>query len=317
MTNINQTPPPPRKKISKEWFMSMDREERDILRTLGLRERALYPELKWLADFKTGQIKHFGRRRITYQFLADLIAVPSSQGREAEIIDAKEVTRLLMRLHKAGLVGEIDNDPVKGLRFALPLSPIFKEQARKQRQIQNECEQNNEARLPNQAHDKTPENPTITGACVQPALSLSVMKRIEDHQYLFNTDSNETAAHLAAAARDSVTGSFLGAQNQLPTVPRGATSNALTIETIKLRLRASRSSFSWIDMPVSETIYQRWVNLGYSRKHFDDAVRMVEEDFTVEPTPREVDQVLRTGSLSAEIRQREAQKKKRRGGVQL
>ena len=58
----------------KEAYMSMDRDERDVLRTLGLRERALYPELKWLASFKTGEVQHFGKRVITFQFLADLIA---------------------------------------------------------------------------------------------------------------------------------------------------------------------------------------------------------------------------------------------------
>ena len=117
----------------KEAYMSMDRDERDILRTLGLRERALYPELKWLASFKTGEVQHFGKRVITFQFLADLITVPTTQGRAADTMNAKEACRVLMKLHDAGLVGEIENHPTKGLRFALPMSPICKKTAHKLR----------------------------------------------------------------------------------------------------------------------------------------------------------------------------------------
>ena len=101
-TNENSTTPANAK---KEAYVSMDREERDILRTLGLRERALYPELKWLASFKSGQVQHFGKRVVTYQFLADLITVPTTQGRAADTMNAKEACRVLMKLHEAGLVG--------------------------------------------------------------------------------------------------------------------------------------------------------------------------------------------------------------------
>ena len=134
------TPP----KTKKEPYVSMDRDERDLLRTLGLRERALYSELKWLASFKTGAVQHFGKRVITFQYLADLITVPTTQGRAADTMNAKEACRVLMRLHDAGLVGEIENHPTKGLRFALPMSPISREAAlalRQQNTIREEAEQ--------------------------------------------------------------------------------------------------------------------------------------------------------------------------------
>lgn len=143
----------------KEAYMSMDRDERDILRTLGLRERALYPELKWLASFKTGEVKHFGKRVITFQFLADLITVPTTQGRAADTMNAKEACRVLMKLHDAGLVGEIENHPTKGLRFALPMSPICKKTALKLRHEAKAQEQSEPEKLPNEAPAETAENP--------------------------------------------------------------------------------------------------------------------------------------------------------------
>ena len=89
-TTHKSTPPA---KATREAYVSMDREERDILRTLGLRERALYPELKWLASFKTGEVKHFGKRVITFQFLADLITVPTTQGRAVALTRPAAHTR--------------------------------------------------------------------------------------------------------------------------------------------------------------------------------------------------------------------------------
>ena len=306
-------------KAKREAYVSMDREERDILRTLGLRERALYPELKWLASFKTGEVKHFGKRVITFQFLADLITVPTTQGRAADTMNAKEACRVLMRLHEAGLVSEIDNHPTKGLRFALPMSPICKKTALKLRQAAMADEQNEPEKLPNAAPVKTAENSIAMRVCEQSESSLSVMMISEGEQYNFHTDiSNLAAVHGTAPARSSVAGAH-PKQIVVSTepVPRGATADALSVEAIKERLRGSLSAFSWIDHAESGVMYRRWVAAGHSVERFEAAVCAVENDFNIEPTPRAIDSELRGGGVRRDAMLRAEQSARRRRGVAL
>lgn len=315
-TNPN---PESRGTAKKEAYVSMDREERDILRTLGLRERALYPELKWLASFKTGHVQQFGKRVVTYQFLADLITVPTTQGRAADTMNAKEACRVLIKLHEAGLVGEIHNDPVKGLQFALPMSPISKESARKARQLAQADGSRVVEKLPNDTTVNYVESPMTTGLSVGSDPALSVMTSSEGDQYDFHTDiSNLAALHGTAAARDSVACAFprgLGASGD---AEHGANSaRPLTVEAIKQRLRGSRSGFGWIDHAESGVMYRRWVTAGHSPAKFEQAVCSVEADFTVEPTPRAIDSELRGDSSRKDAMVREEQRARRRRGVAL
>ena len=305
--------------VKKEAYVSLDREERDVLRTLGLRERALYPELKWLASFKTGQVQPFGKRVITYQFLADLITVPITQGRSADTMNAKEACRVLIKLHEAGLVGEIHNDPVKGLHFALPMSPICKDSARKLRQAAQAEAQLAAKKLPNDSPVHFSKNPMLTGLYEESDLPLSVMTISKGDQYDFHTDiSNIAAFYRTAAARDCAAGAFL----KIPAgsgyrKPGAETSNTLTVEAIKKRLRGSRSEFSWIDHTESGAMYRRWIAAGHSPKKFEVAVQSVEDDFSVEPTPRAIDSELRGDSSRKDAMIREEQRARRRGGVAL
>jgi hypothetical protein len=297
----------------------MDREERDILRTLGLRERALYPELKWLASFKTGEVKHFGKRVITFQFLADLITVPTTQGRAADTMNAKEACRVLMRLHDAGLVGEIENDTKKGLRFALPMSPICKKTALKLRQAALAQEQSEGQKLPNAVPAQTAQNIATMRAGEGFVSSLSVMTFSEGEQYDFHTDiSNLAAVHGTAPARSSVAVAhpkqiFVPAEPE----PRGATTDVLTVEAIKERLRGGKSAFSWIDHAESGQMYRRWVAARHSVERFEAAVCAVEDDFNVEPTPRAIDGELRNGGARNDAMLRAEQRARRRRGVAL
>ena len=307
----------------KEAYVSMDREERDLLRTLGLRERSLYAELKWLASFKTGAVQHFGKRVVTYQFLADLITVPTTQGRAADTMNAKEACRVLMKLHEAGLVGEIENHPRKGLQFALPLSPICKKTALKMRQVAKAEEQKYAEKLSNEALLEFLENPIATqpGGEFNPALS--VMKISKGDQYDFHTDIiSLAAAYGTAAARDAIAGpflkNFLEPKSSEPNETSGATADTLTIEVIKERLRRSKSEFSWIDNTESAAMYRRWIAAKHSPEKFEEAVRAVEADFSNEPNPRAIDGELRGGGASRrDAMLRAEQKAKRRGGVAL
>lgn len=305
--------------VKKEAYVSMDREERDILRTLGLRERALYPELKWLASFKTGEVQHFGKRVITFQLLADLITVPTTQGRAADTMNAKEACRVLLRLHHAGLVGEIENHPTKGLRFALLLSPICKKTALKLRQEAKDQEYGNAAKLPNQAHVGSAQNPIAMRAGEVSDPSLSVMTISKGDQYDFHTDiSNLAALHGSAADREMVAVARLKISGEIrPIEVRGATSESLTLDSIKDRLRRSSAAFSWIDNAESAVIYKRWIAAGHGVEKFEAAVEAVEDNFETEPTPRAVDVELRGGSARRLASQREAQRAQRRGRVAL
>lgn len=312
-------PTPVAPPAAKEAYMSMDRDERDILRTLGLRERALYPELKWLASFKTGEVKHFGRRVITFQFLADLITVPTVQGRATDTMNAKEACRVLMRLHDAGLVGEIENHATKGLRFALPMSPICKKTALKLRQEAKAQDDAGPEKLPNDASIDFAENSMAMRAGGQSPPSLSVMTISKGDQYDFHIDiSNLTAVHGTAAARDSVADASLKPLAETgANEPGGATANALTVEVIKERLRTSRSEFGWIDQPESGAMFRRWVVAAHSPEKFEQAVRAVEADFSIEPTPRAIDRELRDGGARRVAMLRAEQAARRRGGVAL
>ena len=303
----------------KEPYVSVDRDERDILRTLGLRERALYPELKWLSNFQTGQVERFQRRVVTYQFLADLITVPTTQGRAADTMNAKEACRVLIKLHEAGLVGEIHNDPVNGLQFALPMSPIYKEWARQARQLAQSAGAHIVEKLPNDASVDCGENSMVTGLCERSDPSLSVMTSSEGDQYNFHTDiSNIAAVHGTAAARNSVAGAFLRRSDASGDAEPGANAaRPLTVEAIKQRLRGSRSDFSWIDHAESGVMYRRWIASGHSPEKFEQAVCSVEADFTVEPTPRAIDSELRGDSSRKDALMRQEQRTRLRGRVAL
>ncbi len=312
-------PKPAATPAAKEAYMSMDRDERDILRTLGLRERVLYPELKWLASFKTGEVKHFGRRVITFQFLADLITVPTTQGRAADTMNAKEACRVLMKLHDAGLVSEIENHPTKGLRFALPMSPICKKTALKLRQVAKAEENSGPLKLPNDVTSDSFGNPIATRTYEPSPPSLSVMTISKGDQYDFHTDiSNLAAVHGTAAARDSVADDFLKPLVETSAhEPGAATANILTVEVIKERLRTSRSEFGWIDQPESGAMFRRWVAAAHSPEKFEQAVQAVEADFSIEPTPRAVDRELRDGGARRVAILRAEQTARRRRGVAL
>jgi hypothetical protein len=322
------------KEPKKEPYMSMDPEERDMLRTLGLRERVLYTELKWLANFKTGYVQQFSNRVVTYQFLADLITVPTTQGRAADTMNAKEACRVLMKLVDAGLVGEIKNDPKRGLEFALPMSPICKITAKATREA--ELAEALEAvktapklpieaaktapKLPIQARLISPANPITTGVSKESTPPLSVMKNFKEVQYNFHTDlANIVAAHGTATDRDMV--ALISSQKQslesLAYETRGATANILTLEMIQERLRKSESGFSWIERAESMVIYRRWIAANHSPERFEEAVCAVEKDVSVEPTPRAVDSALRNPDSKRDDMLRAEQRARRKGGVQL
>jgi len=179
---------------------------------------------------------------------------------------------------------------------------------------------NTAPKLPIQPRLKSPANPLTTGVSKESTPPLSVMKNFKEVQYDFHTDlANIVAVHGTATHRDDV--AVISSQKQslasLAYESRGATANILTLEMIQERLRTSRAEFSWIEQTESKVIYRRWIAANHSPERFEEAVRAVEDDFSVEPTPRAVDSALRNPDSKRDDMLRAEQRARRRRGVQL
>ena len=107
-------------------YVSLGFDELDLLQGLGWGERAMYLELKRLANFKTGKVGVFRSQALTWEELGRRVSVPSAQGRAAKLVDGKEAALMVGRLEAAGLVADQGRRENGGLTLTLPLSPIEK-----------------------------------------------------------------------------------------------------------------------------------------------------------------------------------------------
>lgn len=116
---------PTKTKPKADAYISFNKAETAALQGVCLRGLRVYFELKWLANFRSGVVGAFGRQKFTYEAIATRVAIPTSQGRSAasNIIDGKEVARIIQRLEQAGLVEDIQNSK-EGLTLRLPMSPM-------------------------------------------------------------------------------------------------------------------------------------------------------------------------------------------------
>ena len=274
----------------REVYISMDMNETTALREMGWRERWLYLELKWLANFKTGEVGTFGRQCITYEQLAGLVSVPASQGRAADTIDSKEAARLMMRLLAAGLIGEIGKRQNGGLRFALPLSPINKDAARKARQ-----DKPSDVKLPESVAEQTAEEPDDDWDADDQPTSQSVMTCSKSINTFFNTgiSSNDGAGEIPAPRRSG--------KNPKPIPLKTPTPGAIDIARIKSML--SNAGFVFVNTAESEKFYLIWIQQGFTELDLTLAIDEVKDNDS--PTPMAVDTKLR--------RQRIQQSKPRNG----
>ncbi|ODU50889.1 MAG: hypothetical protein ABS92_01700 [Thiobacillus sp. SCN 63-374] len=277
-----------KKKSTKESYVSFDKVETAILRQLGWRERWLYLELKWKSDFETGQVGlgPYGTECLTHERLAELIVVPPSRGREADVIDGKEAARLLSRLEKVGLVGEIGRRKKNnGLLFALPLSPIDKVAARKARQDTAALEM-----LPANGSVQSTENDDGAWDCGDSSPPHPVMACSKSINTFFSNDG----------AGDTPAPGSVGSA-PTPILPENPTPGALSLARIRGRLEDSW--FVYVDTAESERFYASWIRQGFSESEFEEAVEQVERSDSL--TPAAVDRVLH---------QRRVQKAKPRPG---
>lgn len=105
-------------------YVSLGFNELDLLQGLGWGERAMYLELKRLANFKTGKVGVFLSQALTWEELGRRVSVPSAQGRSAKPVDGKEAALMVGRLEAVGLVADQGRRENGGLTLTLPLSPI-------------------------------------------------------------------------------------------------------------------------------------------------------------------------------------------------
>ena len=112
-------------KTETDVYISFGRMEWAALRQTCLRSQRLYAELKWLANFKTGVVGTFGQQKLSYEGLAQMVAIPVRQGMSAShaTVDGTEIRRLLERLESLGLVADLLHDGTR-LTMTLPMSPI-------------------------------------------------------------------------------------------------------------------------------------------------------------------------------------------------
>ena len=246
-------------------YVSHKREECEKLRGLGLRERWLYMELKWIADFTTGVGGRFFSQRLTYEKLAALVSVPASQGRAAETIDRTEAWRLMQRLEAAGLVSEIvERNDNGGITYKLPLSPIAPSEKLQQAEA--------------------PKKPAIPDS-----------EQVSGHQskpssVLINHKSINTLNTGGEAANSAIVGAADENPNPPPENPN-PTPQALTVQGIEQRLNAAR--FDYVGSNQSRRIYERWIAKGITSEQLNRAVESVADNFTQKPTANSVDEVLR------------------------
>ncbi len=303
-------------------YRSYNEVEREILRTLGFEELALYFVLKEYANFYTGSFGTFNNQKMTYARLAREMHREKSQGREAKKFDATAIKRLLEHLEEVGLVTDRQWDE-KRLTMRLPHSPIWKDNpARKDMKSGGEVA----GKLPRPGSAKNAAKPVAAMDSAVSASTLSLVGSKEVNKPFFNTDTSatghgETVAgdpertrQPAPQAADDVGVEEIdwsevpGSRAALPcdTVPRV---DALTEQQIGKVLTAA-GTVLYPNHPNSHVIYTSWTRKGLTRARLDEALTMAGNDAV---TPRDLDAFLYPKPAGRQFQAAA----RRRGGVAL
>lgn len=260
-------------KAKKESYISVDGNETNLLRRLSFRERWLYMELKWLANFKTGKVGRYRGRVIDYTYLAGLVSVPACQGRAAETVTGGDIKRMLDHLQQSGLVGEVVDNGKDGLTFYLLASPIVAiEPDAKAEKLQAE---------PPPSFAAKPQQEAVSIAQEE---NQPILMSYGHHNTFFNNDSIDGAgkpAPLPAGGGEPAAGP-----------PEDPPVSSLTLDAIRERLRESWFLFNYLDTKESQKFFERWILRGYTTAEFETAVGLVEIDDSTTPTPAEVERRL-------------------------
>jgi len=262
MEEEKKAPPPKRTR-----YMSCNMDEFERLRELGFQERWLYLELKWLANFKTGLGGRFGKQRLSFETLAELMSRAAVQGLTPQPLDRSTVRRLLLRLEAAELVAEIGRrEDNGGLTFRLPRSPIKAG-----------------GKLPQEERTKSPASAeSARDFCVSED-SLSVLINPKRINTPFITESASEENWGASLEEDDT--------RATPPPEESQTSGRLTLSYLMKRLEAAH--FDYVGSAQSRTLYARWLRDGVTREQFERALSGVMHDLTVRQSPDSIEDRLR------------------------
>ena len=264
-------------KPKKEPYVSIDMEETRKLRQLSFRERWLYMELKWLANFRTGKVGRYLNRTIDYTYLAGIVSVPATQGRAAESVTGGDVKRMLDHLRLAELISEISDEGAKGLSFNLltsPIEPVAK--------TTSEIRGLGGERLQVPKAEESSEKPASVGISSDQDNAQSVLMSFGHNNTFFNTDSTDGAGDTPAHTPTS------------PETPPAQTAHrGLSAAHFHKRLTESWFEFQYLDTDVSQTFFRGWEKRNVTEADFEQALERVEMDASVTPTPGAIEKALR------------------------
>jgi hypothetical protein len=261
------------------YYVSFNTEELDLLEGgATLREIALYLILKRRVNFKSGVFGAFGKQHENYESLARLLSRPPSQGRAAETFSGSNVSRLLDGLERMGLVADRDAGP-KRLTLRLPLSPI-----KKVAMLKAPADKASGERLLDGEADGIAEGQAAQGfASDEPTQSILTS---------FNTYSVSINTEGAGAPAPGADGTPHPTIEQTPP-SRGAAGTFGSVAEIEERMIRVRG-LQFATGKISRTFYERWQKHGIQREQIEEAISQIEDDFLIEPTPKAIDDMLRS-----------------------
>lgn len=231
-------------------YISLNFGELDKLQALGFEAQALYLIMKRLADFKTGVLGKFYHQKITYSSLAEQLSRPPSQGKEAQIFERSQVSRIIDHLETAGLVDERSSAGGK-LTLRLPLSPIAQTEAATPETARNKAKAK---KSPQDKPRQSAGKPILTGVFDDMFDLIPVLSPSEtNNTFLINTDralnTPDPGARKPADAAASPPSPHMGGETE--------TGASLTIPRIQAMLREAGAIY--IDTPISKDYYNRWI----------------------------------------------------------
>lgn len=235
----------------RETYVSLNRNETQLLDQLPFEERWLYVKLKWLANFKTGKIGKFGRRVLTYEKIGEMIGVPSAQGRPARPVTGGEVKRMIDRLEAAGLVADHGYDAKSGIALTLPLSPIRQAGAQGKLQTDTPVE--------------SPAKARGTTLCDERQLPQSVLMSYGHNNTFF---SNDGAGDTPAPRRPP-------GGTPPPPSPKGedkTDSAPLTVAGIRALFEDSWIEFHYLDTAETRRFFENWIRRGVTVEELQQAI---------------------------------------------
>lgn len=254
-------------------YISLNMQEVGIILGRGtLREIAMYLILKLRANFKTGAVGNFRKQRLTYAELGTLLSRPPSQGRPAENFDASEASRVIDGLERLGLVAERKVSDGR-LTMMLPLSPIKEVATPEATADKAASERSPRPEAPERPARQAPQG-IPAGDPVPSLLTDSI-----PNSFISN-DSNAGADAPEPPTMEN------------PERSRCAAGPFGSVAEVENRMQAV-AGLHYANGRVSQKFYERWVAHAIPRDEIERAIDEVCDDFTVEATPKAIDDLLR------------------------